>query len=52
MLGADDSCWKNASLGGVCIPFLGSVLRFVQGYVMRDVRAMELELCSAEGLRG
>ena len=49
MLGADDSCWKNASLEGIYVPFLGSVLCFAQGYVVRNVRAMELD---AEGLRG
>ena len=52
MLGADDSCWKTASQEEVCILILGSVFYFAQGYVARNMRALELELCSAEGLRG
>ena len=52
MLGADDSCWKTTSEEVVDILFLESVLCFAQGYVARNMRALELELCSVEGLRG
>ena len=52
MLGANDSCWRTASQEEIYILFLGYVSYFAQGCLARDMRALELELCSAEGLRG
>ena len=46
MLGADDSCWNTASEKDVYVLTLGSVLCFTQGCVARNLRALELELCS------
>ena len=52
MLGAGDSCWKTTSEEKFYILFPESVLCIAQGYVARIIRALELELYSAEGLRG